>query len=61
MSEQNPTVKEDIEAILYDTKDLVTEHFALTKDYALSAFAMANQALTDLKNTARKSISLMWT
>jgi len=47
------TVKADIEAVLYDTKDLVTENFELAKDYAQSAFGMANAALTELMNTAK--------
>lgn len=46
------TIKQDIEAVLYDTKDLVTQNFALSQAYAQSAFAMANQALTNLGNTA---------
>jgi len=52
MSEENPTIKEDIENVLYGAKDLVTANFTLAQSYALSAFGMANQALTDLKNTA---------
>lgn len=54
MSQENPTIKEDIENVLYGAQDLVIENFALAKDYALSAFAMANQALTELKNTAKE-------
>jgi len=53
MSEENPTIKEDTENVLYSAKDLVTENFALAKDYAQSAFAMANQALLNLATTAK--------
>lgn len=47
------TIKQDIEDILFASKDVVAEQFTLSKDYAQSAFGMANAALTALMNTAK--------
>lgn len=47
------TVKQDIEDVLNTSKDVVTEQFELSKDYAQTSFGMANAALTALMDTAR--------
>jgi hypothetical protein len=49
-----PTVKEDIENVLYTSKDLVKENFAIAQEYAQSAFAMANASLQALGDTAKE-------
>lgn len=47
------TLKEDLEGIIQTSKDVVTGNIRLAQEYARTAFIMANQAMTNLANTAK--------